>query len=212
MSGELAGRVVAFVFAGDARDREIAVACAEAGADIALGTAAKADEFAVASIANEVWAIGREHFVRIMDATDPTAVASFADEVWDRLRRCDGLVLAVPPAEVDELDQVSHEAFVAGLDRAVVAPFLVAQAFGRLLARSGEGEMILLGPDGGQDVISEIAREGLRGFAHAAYRAWPELVVRTTSVGVTGELIVGWISSKWQPDRSRSRRPRQPAS
>jgi NAD(P)-dependent dehydrogenase (short-subunit alcohol dehydrogenase family) len=58
---DFTGKVVAIVASGSDVDRAIAVALAEAGADIAFATFAKvqAQEFALASIANEVWAIGR---------------------------------------------------------------------------------------------------------------------------------------------------------
>ncbi|NUN93094.1 MAG: LUD domain-containing protein [Verrucomicrobiae bacterium] len=85
---------MALIGTGSELDRAIAVACAEAGADIALGTVDRSQEqdFGMNSIANELWAIGREHFVRVMDATEATEAASFADEAWDRLGRCDALV------------------------------------------------------------------------------------------------------------------------
>ena len=79
----------------------IAVALAEAGADLALGTVsvAQVEEFSTASIANEVWAIGREQFNSVLDASDPAAAAAFAAEVCDRLGRCDAVVIAPGPQD-----------------------------------------------------------------------------------------------------------------
>src|SRR5690606_26751237 len=93
-NGQLAGKVVAVIGRGDELHRTVAVACAEAGASIALGSVHRTpeQEYAVQSIANEIWAIGRDHFVELMDADDPTAVVSFADETLFRLKRCDVLV------------------------------------------------------------------------------------------------------------------------
>ena len=80
---------------GTPLDRAIAVASAESGADLAFATVSmeQDEEFAVNSIANEVWSIGREHLVRLMTAWEPTAAASFADECFDRFNRCDVLVI-----------------------------------------------------------------------------------------------------------------------
>jgi hypothetical protein len=66
----LEGRVVALICRGSEEDRAIAVALAEAGANLALGTVTRAqeEEFSTASIANEVWAIGREQFNRVLTA------------------------------------------------------------------------------------------------------------------------------------------------
>lgn len=92
--GPLAGTVVAIVGTGNNLDREIAVACAEAGADIALGAASSAQEhvYGMNSIANEIWAIGREHFVLVLAGSEdaPELVAA----ARTRLGRCDALVAA----------------------------------------------------------------------------------------------------------------------
>jgi len=94
MSESLKGRVVAIVGGGSGRDRAIAVALAEAGADIAIATErpVKEQEFATASIANEVWAIGREQFSAVIDARDDGQLSSFLAEVCTRLGRLDAVV------------------------------------------------------------------------------------------------------------------------
>lgn len=91
------GRVYALIARGDDTDRAIAVAFAEAGASVAIGTVdqVQAEEFATASIANEVWAIGRPQFSFPLDAANASHVEAFANEVVLRLGRCDGLVLGL---------------------------------------------------------------------------------------------------------------------
>ena len=136
---DLSGQVVAVIGSGDAVHRAIAVACAEAGAALALASVHLSEEFAVNSIANEIWSIGREHFVRLMDAIEPTDIAAFADECWDRLTRCDALIWtsSIPTSiPIEELAMHEWQAiFRENLD----APYLAAQAFGRLFERSGAG-------------------------------------------------------------------------
>ena len=81
MTAELEGRVIALVCRGSEADRAIAVALAEAGANLALGTVTRTqdEEFSTASIANEVWAMGREQFNRVIDAADPAEAAEVAE-------------------------------------------------------------------------------------------------------------------------------------
>jgi NAD(P)-dependent dehydrogenase (short-subunit alcohol dehydrogenase family) len=95
MSDSLAGHVYAIIAHGDETDRAIAVALAEAGASIAIATldGSQDQEFAVASIANEVWAIGRDQFSFPLDSSKATHVEAFANEVVVRLGRCDGLIV-----------------------------------------------------------------------------------------------------------------------
>jgi NAD(P)-dependent dehydrogenase (short-subunit alcohol dehydrogenase family) len=88
----LSGKVVAIVGTGSEFDRAVALGCAEAGADLALGAAspAREHEYGMNSIANEIWAIGREHFVLILDG--PDGAASLVAAARERLGRCDALV------------------------------------------------------------------------------------------------------------------------
>lgn len=171
----LEGMVVAIVSRGSVADRAIAVALAEAGADLAFGTvsAVQAEEFATASIANEVWAIGREQFNTVLDAADPAAMASFAAEVADRLGRCDALVVAaggIPSVDFDELSRDEWDAFsVQGL----AAPLMAAQAFSRVIERGGGGTIIFVvdgAPHG--DVAGAVLAEGQRAMAANMGMAW----------------------------------------
>jgi NAD(P)-dependent dehydrogenase (short-subunit alcohol dehydrogenase family) len=95
MSDSFAGHVYAIIARGDDTDRAIAVALAEAGASIAIATldGSQEQEFAVASIANEVWAIGRDQFSFPLDSSKTAHVEAFANEVVVRLGRCDGLIV-----------------------------------------------------------------------------------------------------------------------
>jgi NAD(P)-dependent dehydrogenase (short-subunit alcohol dehydrogenase family) len=101
----LAGKVVAIVGSGSPLNRAIAMALASSGADVAVGTQASTQEqeFAVASIANEVWAIGREQFSHVMDAQAVDGVAGLIAESRRKLGRCDALVVIQEGAPVDTI-------------------------------------------------------------------------------------------------------------
>ncbi len=95
MSVDLTGKVVALIGTGSEADRAVTMACAEAGAQLALATHSgeQAQEFAMNSIANEAWAVGADQFVVTMDAVEPGAVTAFAAEVMRRYGRCDAVVV-----------------------------------------------------------------------------------------------------------------------
>lgn len=94
MSDELllSGKVIAIIGTGSDADRAIAVACAEAGADLALGTedSVREQDYGMNSIANEIWAVGREHFVRVLEGS--AGVEDLVAEARERLGRCDVVV------------------------------------------------------------------------------------------------------------------------
>lgn len=182
MSGPLAGQVVSVIGPGSPLQRAIAVTCAESGADIALGTIDPRHEFEVASIANEVWAIGRKQFVEVMDATEPTAAASFADETGDTLVRCDALVWVPPTPAAAPLDELSHEEWEATLGSALTAPFLAAQAFGRVMERAGRGAIVFVAPDPVDNAAAETVRAALEGLTSAINEAWGPRGVRAIVV------------------------------
>lgn len=199
MSEPLAGRVVAVIGDGEPLHRAVAVTLAEAGADVALGTIARGHEFAVASIANEIWAIGRQHFFTALDADNPEHAAAFADETWDRLKHCEALVWVPENTEPVPLDELSHEEWEVGLDRGLTAPFLAAQAFGRLMERSGAGRIVLVAPSPTGNAATAAAAGGLQGLVNAINSAWhgrgveafvqlPAPVVFATAAGVVAHI------------------------
>lgn len=175
MSEHLAGTVVALIGEGSALDRAIAMACAEAGANLALATveATQAQEFAMNSIANEAWAVGRDQFVTVMDGADGSAVQSFAEQTWDRYGRCDMLVAAHHAPSLAPLDELSQDEWEATLRVNLTGPFLAAHAFGRLMERSGRGLVILVSQDvEGSDAGYRAARAGLPEVVTAINQTW----------------------------------------
>lgn len=122
MSADLAlsRRVVAIIGTGSDLDRAIAVACAEAGADLALGTESdhREHEYGMNSIANEIWAIGREHFACVLRG--PNEVSDFVAEARARLGGCDALVCQWEIDGVEGVPVVRAEATAAETVRAVV--------------------------------------------------------------------------------------------
>jgi 3-oxoacyl-[acyl-carrier protein] reductase len=194
----LEGRVIAFIGAGSEGDRAIVVALAEAGANLALGTADReqATEFAMNSIANEAWVLGREQFVTVMDALDDTAVNAFAEETWDRYRRCDVLVCGHGRASAIALDEVAPHEWDDVLAANLKGPFLAAQAFGRLMERESAGLIVFLEPPpGAADAPAKAAAAGLAGLADAIQRSWGVRGVRTLMAPRSGRDVSAAIAA-----------------
>ena len=185
MSDGLAGRVVALIGSGTEAERAVVVACAEAGAAIALGTqeTAQAQEFAMNSIANEVWAIGRDHLVRVMDAASATDITSFADEVWDRLGRCDLVFACHDVAASAPIEELSADEWEVTIRANLTAPFLAAQAFARLMERQGTGRVVVVaGVRPTADAAYVAARAGLREAVRLMNSYWSVHGVSLSSV------------------------------
>ncbi len=142
----LSGQVIATIGGGDAHHRAVAVAAAEAGASIALATfnAIPDQEFPVNSIANEVWAIGRDHFTEVIEASDPEQMGAFAQKTWSRFDRCDAIVVvsSLPTPAPDS--PIEEKRAFAGRHR---TPLLAAQAFGQLMREQGGGAVVFVAPE-----------------------------------------------------------------
>ncbi|MEP7214884.1 MAG: SDR family oxidoreductase [Anaerolineaceae bacterium] len=190
MPGPLAGRVAAVLCAGTDLDRAIAMALAEAGADIAIGTLERDEEFATASIANEVWAVGREQFSSVVDATDAVALASFAAETADRLGRCDVLVVS-PPARAGlgalPPEEVSAEEWAMAVRNGLTIPFLAAHAFQPVIERDGGGLIMFV--DDGPGLVDGVMLAGRAELAAQMNAAWLERGVRVVLLSATGAAV-----------------------
>ena len=94
MSNPLGNSVAALIAHGTDSDRAIAVALAEAGADVAIATEwpEQSQEFATASIANEIWAIGRKSSVVKIEGSDASSFGSAVAGVMQELGRADLVV------------------------------------------------------------------------------------------------------------------------
>ncbi|MCY3646640.1 MAG: hypothetical protein OXH07_06675 [Chloroflexi bacterium] len=142
----LSGQVIATIGGGDAHHRAVAVAVAEAGASVALATfnAIPDQEFSVNSVANEVWALGRDHFADVIEASDPEQMGAFTQKTWSQLGRCDAIIVvsSLPTPSPDS--PVEEKRAFAGRHR---TPLLAAQAFGQLMREKGGGAVVFVAPE-----------------------------------------------------------------
>jgi NAD(P)-dependent dehydrogenase (short-subunit alcohol dehydrogenase family) len=183
--GALDGKVVALVCRGSEADRGIAVELADAGADIALATISRAqpEEFSTASIANEVWAIGREQFNAVCDAADAVEAMAFAEQVCDRLGRCDALVVAAGPIPLVSFDELSLDEWEPMLKGGLTAPLVLAQAFSRVIERGGGGTIILVDEAAShENLAGSLLSEAVRTLGAHLGIIWRERSLRALAV------------------------------
>ena len=173
--GEATGPVVALLCRGSEGDRAIAMALAGAGFRLAIGTVTrfKEEEFATASIANEVWAVGGEPMHRVVDGIDPVAASTFAAEVCDSLGRCDAAIIATGPCAAVDFNELSRDEWVPMAAGHLTAPLMVAQAFGRVLEREGRGSLLFV-TDAVQadNVPGRVISAGIGALAESLGEAW----------------------------------------
>jgi NAD(P)-dependent dehydrogenase (short-subunit alcohol dehydrogenase family) len=97
MADYMTGKVAVVFGSGGDVHRGVAVALAQAGADIAVAGVTGDDlsaEAALHSIANEIWAIGRQSTVVTLPADDAAAFAAALQDVIAALGRADLVVRA----------------------------------------------------------------------------------------------------------------------
>ena len=94
MAGYMIGKVVVVFGAGNDAHRGVAVALAEAGADIAIAGIAPdlSAEAALHSISNEIWAVGRRSTVVTLAKDDAPSFAEAVQKATSELGRADLVV------------------------------------------------------------------------------------------------------------------------
>lgn len=94
MAGYLEGKVAVVIGGGNEAHRGVAVALAEAGADIAISGVADdlSGEAALHSISNEIWALNRRSIVATMAKDDATSFAGAVSAAMRELGRADLVV------------------------------------------------------------------------------------------------------------------------
>lgn len=139
-------RPVALVGPGGPPLRALALALAEVGRPIGLATLApaQAHEFATASIANELWALGADHLHRVLDAADPAALGAFLAELEDRFGPL--AALAVDPGPLPDIpfDEFSIDEWLPLAHERLGAALVAIRCAAPLLERAGGGPVAIV--------------------------------------------------------------------
>ena len=164
----LDGKRALVIGASNAIGRAIAVALAEAGADVAVATTtpSKDEETAANSCANEIWALDRKGFAQAIEAADETAVRALVERTVGELGGIEVLVNAHDLPFARPVPEIDFAEWRRVIDVNLGGPFLAAKAASqRMLAHDHPGGSII-------NVASVLGERGLaNGAAYCSAQA-----------------------------------------
>jgi NAD(P)-dependent dehydrogenase (short-subunit alcohol dehydrogenase family) len=142
----LTGQVALVTGAARGLGRAIALALADAGADVALGLrrAGTADDLRA-----EIEAMGRRSIDVQMDVTDLPRIGPAVDAVVGGLGRLDILVNNAGLGPANRAEDVNEADFDLTMDVNVKGLFFASQAAGRVMIRQGSGRIVNLSSQAG---------------------------------------------------------------
>ena len=186
----LAGRVILVTGGSRGIGAAIAVACAEVGADVAVGYL-DGSSGAEATV-DAVRALGRDAEAFRADVRDETQVGEMIEGVRDRFGRIDGLVNNAGVMPESRVIEMSTEEWRQVLDVDLTGAFLVSRAVLPHMLERGSGAIVMIASRLGQIGFAGVAhyaaaKAGLIGFAKSlAKEVGPSGVrVNTVAPGVT---------------------------
>lgn len=164
--------------------RAIAIALAEAGADVVLTCRDKHDE--AESVVGEIAKLGRRAMAIRMDVTDRACVDAAAESA----RAFGPISILVNNAGINkptDFDQVGDADWDTILDTNLKGPFICTQVFLPLLKEAGNGSIIHIGSVSGQyggprTVHYAASKAGLISLAQVAARFGAQFGVRSNTV------------------------------
>jgi NAD(P)-dependent dehydrogenase (short-subunit alcohol dehydrogenase family) len=126
--------------------RALAVALADAGANVSLTTlhADKDEELQANSILNECWSFGRTGEVKTVDLTDAAAVDRAVGELEASVGPFDILVNGVHEANIKAITDTTAAEWERELSRNATSVFVATQAVGKRMLERGKGRVVAL--------------------------------------------------------------------
>ncbi len=144
---ELTGKHALVTGAAGPLARALAVALAEAGADVSVTTLYdhQQDEVQANSILNECWAAGAKGGqAKTVDLTNPGAVEAAVNALESDVAPIDILVNAAHAANIKPVLEASAEDWHREINRNATSVFVASQAVGRRMVERGRGRIINL--------------------------------------------------------------------
>jgi NAD(P)-dependent dehydrogenase (short-subunit alcohol dehydrogenase family) len=143
---DLDGRTALVTGASRGLGQAIALAFANAGADVALGVREPAT---AAHLVAQIEAMGRRAVAVRMDVLDLGQITAAVDEVVERLGRLDILINNAGASPEDPAELVTEANFDLTMGVNVKGTFFASQAAGRVMIRQGFGRIISLSSQAG---------------------------------------------------------------
>ena len=189
----LSGKAALVIGASNPIGRAIAVALAEAGANVAVATTTRSprEEVAANSCANEIWALNRKGFAQAIDAADEGDVDALIGRAASELGRLDVLVNAPDLPFAKPIADISPAEWRRVIDANLTGVFLACRAAARPMLSQGKGSII--------NVASVLGERGMaNGSAYCAAQAGVLNLTRALALewarsGITVNAIgAGW--------------------
>ena len=126
--------------------RALAVALADAGADVSVTTLSDdaGEETEANSILNECWSLGRKGEAKRLDLTDDAAVEAAVAELEESIGPISILVNATHRANIKPVLESSLAEWERELSRNATSVFVASQAVGRRMLERGVGRIVNL--------------------------------------------------------------------
>lgn len=137
---ELQGKRILITGAGKRIGRAMAVAVANAGADVAIHYSTSADS--ALEVAEEIKALGREAFLVQADLQDATNLSSIIEKAFLGLGSLDALINNAAIFENLDWQTTNLENWNRHFVINLTAPFFLAQAFAKRLPKGQQGRII----------------------------------------------------------------------
>lgn len=143
---DLEGRTALVTGAARGLGRAIALALADAGADVSLGLR---DPSSADDLAKEIRSMGRESFSVAMDVLDLAQIRTAVDAVVDRFGRLDVLVNNAGLGPENLAEDVTEADYDLTFGVNVKGAFFASQAAGRVMMRQGGGRIVNISSQAG---------------------------------------------------------------
>lgn len=141
--------------------RTLAIALAQAGADVALVSRTRSD---LEAVAQEIEAAGRKALVMPADIRDVSQIQKRVDEVHTTFGKIDILINNAAWTATVEALEATEEQWDQTLDTSLKAVFFASQAVAKIMIQQGRGKIVNIGSTLGRTAF---ARRSVYGAAKA---------------------------------------------
>jgi NAD(P)-dependent dehydrogenase (short-subunit alcohol dehydrogenase family) len=190
LGGMEKGKIAVITGAAQGLGRRTAELFAERGYQLAL-----ADLHSPAGTLKTAAALRAEAIELVGDVSDEATVEEFAGAVQQRWGRVDVLVNNAGISFIANAEEISAADFRRVLEVNLVAPFLLAKAFGKMMLAQGSGSIVNVASISGIVGVADRAaynasKHGLIGLTRTLAAEWGGRGVRTNAV------CPGWVKTE----------------
>lgn len=207
----LQGKNAVVIGASNSIGRAMAVALAEAGANVGVTTtlSIQAEEVIANSCANEIWALNRKGFAETIDAADEGDVQSAIQRAVSEFGRLDILVNAQDLPFAKPLTEITAAEWRRVMDVNLTGVYLACRAAGEVMLPHGSGRIInvssILGERGMVNGSAYCAAQaGVLNLTRALALEWARNGITVNAIGAgwtEGMGIIGSAENKQQLER-----------